>query len=486
MNGTNYSSAGSNGTTAGRPKVKIRLFGLVLTIFVTTIVVLVWLSKTTWTRVDSLQLEFTGVQVDNFYHAIRIRSRVQPLSDTLLRNRLAENDEDRDEYRKEFETQSESLLQSLEKFESNASTPLELEFAEAALSAYEEYKRETDKIKRRTPEPVPKPFKLKQYQFPEEYQQVQIKTEVLLTLCEEFINAQRSAFDRFLADSNATLDTFQRVLGLSVGLVVGLALMLLMLMYRGMIAPLRHELIESHATIARQEKLASLGSLAAGVAHEIRNPLTAIRFRLFSLKKHLPGSDSESEDVTVITTELDRLERIVQDFLRFARPSEPELVSLPAQRLLEEVASLLRPQLAKNQIELTLEESDPLWLRADTQQIKQVMINLIRNAAESIKSNGSIILRVKAERNGLRKKNGMASLEVSDSGNGIPPELEKRLFDPFFTTKEGGTGLGLPIAARIVEKHGGVIRYRTNSKGGATFSVMLPHVEEHETVHTPD
>ena len=114
-------------------------------------------------------------------------------------------------------------------------------------------------------------------------------------------------------------------------------------------------LTESQATIVRQEKLASLGELAAGVAHEIRNPLTAIKFRLYSLKKSLPASMADNEDAVVIGDEISRLERIVKDFLQFARPSEPEFVAIPTQRILQEVHDLLKPQLKKASIELKLE-----------------------------------------------------------------------------------------------------------------------------------
>jgi len=130
--------------------------------------------------------------------------------------------------------------------------------------------------------------------------------------------------------------------------------------------------------------------------------------------------------------------------------------------------------LAKASIELKLEPSEAAWVRADTQQIKEVLINLIQNSADSIGRKGTITLSAHNE-------DGSTVLEVADTGKGIPAEVQKRLFDPFFTTKEGGTGLGLPIAARIVEKHGGELRYQTQLNRGTTFAIVLPRANEHES-----
>jgi signal transduction histidine kinase len=311
---------------------------------------------------------------------------------------------------------------------------------------------------------------------------VQEQSQHLLLLCDTFIENQRSAFDDFLDESNRTLLAFQRMLLLSLMLLFALATALVVLVYRGMIAPLRHELTQSHAIIARQEKLASLGVLAAGVAHEIRNPLTAIKFRLFSLRKALSNVDGTiHEDAAVIGDEISRLERIVKDFLQFARPSEPTLISVPAERMMREVHDLLKPQLEKNSIELKFDAREPVWVRADTQQIKQVLINLIQNAADSIEQNGLITLRVHTGSRSSRKHDrSRVFLDVEDNGKGISSEAMERLFDPFFTTKEGGCGLGLPIAARIVEKHGGELRHKSGSPRGTVFSVVLPRVNEHE------
>jgi signal transduction histidine kinase len=274
---------------------------------------------------------------------------------------------------------------------------------------------------------------------------------------------------------------------LSLLLLVALAGALALLVYRGMLAPLRAQLTESQALIARQEKLASLGALGAGVAHEIRNPLTAIKFRLFSLKKSLPPEFAENEDARTIGLEINRLERIVKEFLQFARPSDPELMRIPGERILQDVHDLMRSELEAAGIKLKVEVLQPAWILADTYQLKQVLINLVQNAADSIGKNGVITLGLKTgSLESAENSNSAPVLSVTDTGKGIPVEVRKRLFDPFFTTKEGGTGLGLAIAARIIEKHGGILRYRTEINRGTTFDVVLPGTGKDASENTAD
>jgi len=244
---------------------------------------------------------------------------------------------------------------------------------------------------------------------------------------------------------------------------------------------LQIKLVESQTLLERQEKLASLGVLAAGVAHEIRNPLTAIKAWLFMHQRKLRADTPEHADAQIIANELERLERIVKDFLLFARPSEPEWEVVSADRPLREVHDLLAPQLEKSGLQLWLEEPPRAWVRIDPHQIKQVLINLVQNAADAIGQQGTVTLRARLDRKRLAGREAdVVVLEVADTGKGIPPEAEKRLFDPFFTTKESGTGLGLPIAARIVEKHGGVLQYQTQVNRGTTFGIVLPRVENSE------
>lgn len=254
---------------------------------------------------------------------------------------------------------------------------------------------------------------------------------------------------------------------------------LAVMIYRDMIHPLRVKLVESQAVAEHHEKLASLGLLAAGVAHEIRNPLTAIKAALFIQKKKFPAASEECGNVETVEREILRLERIVNNFLQFARPAEPEITTIAADSLLHEAQRFFAPQLEMNRIRLNVEPCHPMNIRADSAQIKQVLINLIQNAADSIGQDGQITLRARPDRKRLTNgETAVVILEVADSGKGISPEVEKRLFDPFFTTKENGTGLGLSIAARIVQQHGGQLQYQTQVNRGAIFGIILPQVIE--------
>ncbi|HEV2207450.1 MAG TPA: ATP-binding protein [Verrucomicrobiae bacterium] len=199
------------------------------------------------------------------------------------------------------------------------------------------------------------------------------------------------------------------------------------------------------------------------------------------LKRALPGL-ADNEDTRIIADEINRLERIVKDFLRFARPSEPALATLALAPVLREVQGLLKGQLERAGIQLPVELGSPAFVQADAQQVKQVLINLIQNAADAIGRQGQVKLLLRrdtAELDGSTRS--VAIVSVIDNGCGIPPAIEARLFDPFFTTKEGGTGLGLAIAARIVEKHGGMLRYETEEGRGTTFEIVLPQVEQYAT-----
>lgn len=311
-----------------------------------------------------------------------------------------------------------------------------------------------------------------------------LRSGMNVTQIEKLSAADRAEAERFVTQINTALTRVQRFLFLSlIGLLFS-GTVALVLVYRRLIAPLRNDLTESRAIIERQEKLASLGVFATGIAHEIRNPLTAIKVRVFSLKANQKAGSSDHEDLEVIETEIDRLERIVRDFLQFARPAEPVLDAVSVVKLLHDITELMTVELAKQSITLKLELATEEIIQADADKLKQVLINFVQNAAESMTAGGTITLRARREEQPLKGRPvPVVVIDIADTGPGIPVDVQKRLFDPFFTTKETGTGLGLCIAARIVEKHGGVIRYQTQMNQGTTFNIVLPYTltDEHQT-----
>ncbi len=276
-------------------------------------------------------------------------------------------------------------------------------------------------------------------------------------------------------------------LRLLAGVFLLLAIVLIVSIYRRVVVvPLHHRMIESSALAEYQRKLDHFARVATGLAHEIRNPLTAIGIRLFTLQKSLPPGGPQHADTLLIRAEIDRLEQIVKNFLRLARPSEPRLVRLSARPMLDETRSLLADQCRQQGTELRVESVTNTEFPGDSAQLKQVLINLVQNAAESVGGSGSVTLRAYddedqgPDRQGPRRP--VVVLEVADTGGGIPPEIQERLFDPFFSTKENGTGLGLPIAAKIVDQHSGRVEFESRPGEGATFRVILPTVSQ-KTLH---
>jgi signal transduction histidine kinase len=153
--------------------------------------------------------------------------------------------------------------------------------------------------------------------------------------------------------------------------------------------------------------------------------------------------------------------------------------TISSSELFGQVRELLEPQLKENAIDLTVEHGAEMPIEVDSQQVRQVLINLVQNAADSIGENGHIKLRSRSQKIALSERVRQAVvLEVEDDGKGIPADVQQRLFDPFYSTKANGTGLGLSIAARIAEQHGGVLQYQTQLNRGTTFGIILPAKSE--------
>jgi len=218
------------------------------------------------------------------------------------------------------------------------------------------------------------------------------------------------------------------------------------------------------------ERLAALGRITAGVAHEVKNPLNSMRLWLENLKESLPAEpDSASQQaVQVLDKEIDRLDAVVKRFLDFTRPMDIRLEPTQLAELLKEVLEVARPQLQKSNIQLAqLLPIDVPEVYVDRALLKQAVLNLVLNAAEAMPIGGQLRLV-------LSRRGEMAEISVGDTGKGIAPENRQKIFQLFFTTRPGGSGIGLASTFRIVQLHNGSIDFTSEVGRGTTFRIELP------------
>jgi two-component system sensor histidine kinase HydH len=223
---------------------------------------------------------------------------------------------------------------------------------------------------------------------------------------------------------------------------------------------------QANDSLRRAERLKTLGEMAAGMAHEVKNPLAAIRSSAQMLTGRLSGKEAELAQIVV--SEVDRLNRVVNEFLDYARPAplkrEPVLLS----GLMDSCLELLAPVV--KQAGVAVRRAYPEHehkVNADPGRLRQVFLNLLLNAVQAMHAGGELALDLKQVSGGTR-------VVVRDSGPGIPADKLRQVFEPFFSTKPGGTGLGLPIAQRIVSEHGGQLLLESMSGKGTTATVILP------------
>jgi signal transduction histidine kinase len=445
--------------------IKIRLTSFAFAMLLIALMI-AWAASSSWEKVAELRAKLTSAQLASFDTSDYFQAHLQELDYKLMRYLVQRDPSDRQQFVKGWD----ELNAWIDIQKPTLTTPKELAILNQIDHAYDDYhEAATNLLIAIDYGPPVARTNLSGFEH------VETQSRRLLNFAYQLVSAHQESQNIFLKDSQKSISFLRALVFGSLLMLLALGAWLAAIVYREMIRPLRVQLVESHAIIERQEKLASLGVLAAGVAHEIRNPLTAIKARLFTQQKALPPGSPELEDARVIGNEINRLEYIVKGVLQFARPAEPKLNSLSTNALLREVRDLLTPPLDKNSIQLKMESGENLFVQADPEQLKQVLINLIQNAAESIGKNGQITLS--ARRASARLSGHLTPvviLEIEDNGKGISSEVQKRLFDPFFSTKEGGTGLGLSIAARIVQKHGGALEFQTQVNHGTKFGVVLP------------
>jgi two-component system sensor histidine kinase HydH len=234
-----------------------------------------------------------------------------------------------------------------------------------------------------------------------------------------------------------------------------------------------HALEASQRVALQNEKLAAIGRLVAGIAHEVRNPLGVIRASASMVREHFSSKDEAYRACEFIREEIDRLNGLITSLLTFSRPAELRLQPVAIEQVIEKALQLTSEEFQRRGITVARESNDALpTVTADPDLIAQVVFGLLINAAEAIGEQGVVIVRTTSNAQELQ-------VEVVDTGPGVPPAEAERIFEPFYTTKPTGTGLGLPMAARIVRAHGGLIEVVLTPDApkrnvGARFRIHLP------------
>jgi signal transduction histidine kinase len=282
------------------------------------------------------------------------------------------------------------------------------------------------------------------------------------------IGLDRGSMDKIIAENRQNIFTFM-------SFIVIVALFSMWLLYHDQN---RHMagIIEMERRLEKAERLSSLGQLAAGVAHEIRNPLNAISMATQRLKKDFNPVDlssSKAEDFNnlsgVIRDEIKRLDGIIEEFLSFSKSRRLELHDFSITEILQKIVSLIREEASARGITIeTKWQLTPAIIPIDINKLQQAFLNLIKNAMESMPAEGKISITVDKE-----GKNYIV-VSIEDTGCGMTAEEIERIFNPEYTTKEKGLGLGIPLASEIIRGHGGEIRVISRKNEGTTFEVVLP------------
>ncbi len=238
-------------------------------------------------------------------------------------------------------------------------------------------------------------------------------------------------------------------------------------------------LINFRRQMERMERLATLGEVSAGIAHEIRNPLAGIKTSAQVLEESFSPNDFRAQLVSRIVKEIDRSNELLKKFFKFAKPSRPQQEFVDIEKIIEGVHLLLVSRMKKKKIKFKSEYMPELpKVFVDESQLEQVIVNLMLNAMDSIDSSGEINVKTNlTEMSSVSDKSNekeMVLVQIMDTGKGIKDEIIEKIFNPFFTTKNEGIGMGLAISSRLVEENGGRLEVKSEIKKGANFLLYLP------------
>jgi len=235
------------------------------------------------------------------------------------------------------------------------------------------------------------------------------------------------------------------------------------------------------AEMVHAEHLATLGELAAGVAHEIRNPLAGIAGAIEIITKEFPKDHPDREVLEDLRQEVRRIEKTLNDLLVYARPKPPQFGRADLKETVARTLQLARQQAGNKKVDFSIQipSTLPAFL-VDSEQLHQVLLNLVLNGIQAIELDGKITIEAATVDADGPTRPGYVEISVADTGAGIPPEHLERIFRPFYTTKRGGTGLGLSLCRRIIAAHGGALNVESQLKEGSRFTIRLPLREAFE------
>lgn len=245
------------------------------------------------------------------------------------------------------------------------------------------------------------------------------------------------------------------------------------------------ELHARHRDAMRADQLAAVGQLAAGLAHELRNPLMSMKILVQSARRYDDAGTLTAQDLVVLDEEITRLENLLQAFLDFARPAKLEKKEIDAASVIRRTVDFLSGRAEQRSVEIACRlPAEPLIVQADEAQFRQVLLNLLLNALDAVRNGGRVW--VEAETDDARPDNGRSMgaakrvlrVRIADNGRGLPPNDRNRIYEPFFSTKETGLGLGLAVCQHFVRAHGGELRESDRPGGGAVFELLLPATQE--------
>ncbi len=426
------------------------------------IAVAAWLASTAIGRIDAIEQASDDLELKSFRMAARMRAQVYRLSAVMLRYQVtgAETYKTRfGNYEKEIR---EFIRAHKDAIEGEPEAAILAKIEVEVTVYFEEANALIDGRDRRESAEL----------SVERIERIKGQLDVIVELTNELSEARRAAFRSQLDEYRLSANALQRLILVAVTILILFVAAITWLAYLAFLRPLHSELTSARKVAVEKEQLATVGTLASGIAHEIRNPITAIKARVFALKELVEKESPAAKQADVIDGEMRRLERIVRDFLDFARPSEPNRNEVDLSGFLSGIEALVQEEMEERGIALTVDSPNDVSVLMDQEQMTQVLLNLIHNAADACggrEGGGRGSVEVAAE-----AADGQARISVRDNGNGMPAEVQERIFEPFFSRKPAGTGLGLPIARNIVERHGGELTFTSAGGKGTAFFIDLP------------